>query len=198
MPAATILGLGLLAFEGALVRWLWPHCIRPALYYAGANTTVLRRVPVIGIAAWLLLASAFVLQLGGREGIDLAVNIAGSTLAFFYLLAYAFPRFVAAITGGWNDRVALRRAYASITQRTERLGPAEQELERLRRDIVALDRHRNPETDEWIDLIQGELLDWADGNDVSTDDAKTRSERIVELGMRLYPDTALPTNPSPT
>jgi len=193
MPAGTILGLGLLAFEGAMVMWLWPNCIRPALYYAGANTTVLRTVPVIGIAAWLLLALAFVLQLSGGQGIDMVVNVAGSALAFFYLAAFTFPRFVAALTGGWDDRIALRRSYSSVTQRAERLGGSQKEFERLRRDIVALDRHRNPETDEWIDLIQGELLDWADGNDVSPDASKARSDRIVELGTRLYPDTAPPT-----
>jgi hypothetical protein len=198
MPVGAILGLGLLAFEGAMVRWLWPNCIRPALYYAGANATVLRTVPVIGIAAWLLLALAFVLQLGGAERIDLAVNVAGSALAFVYLAAYTFPRFVSAVTGGWDDRIALRRFYSSITQRAEGLGRSGKELERLRRDIVALDGYRNAETDEWIDLIQSELLDWTDGNHVSTDAARTRSDRIVELGTRLYPDTAPPTNTSAT
>jgi len=90
----------------------------------------------------------------------------------------------------------LRREYNAISDMaTDSSTLTKPAFDGLRRRIVALDQFRTVETQQFIDLAQAELLDWADRRDVPRDEADDRDRNITRLGTALWPP---PSNGSPS
>jgi hypothetical protein len=185
--------------------WYWPHCARPALWYVGAEARVFDVLKVVGAGSWALAAFTALQQSDSQWRGWLQLTVTAGTL--FYLLAWPFPRPVAALAGGYDLKEGLRRYYFYVSREAERAGLTWREFgppsrrgmdlghpprggvpERLRRHIDELNRFRTPETTEWIDLVQGELLDWADDRPGDAMVKRARSNRIMSLGNELFPD----------
>jgi hypothetical protein len=71
---------------------------------------------------------------------------------------------------------------------------APNEIKQVRREVEALNRYRNLDTSAWIDLVQAELVELAEGATFEEVAASERSRQIVTLGKLLFPDTAAPTS----
>jgi hypothetical protein len=200
----ALVAAGSVALLGAVMIWYWPHCARPALWYVGSNGRVFNVLKVVGAGSWALAAFTALQQPDSQwRGWSQLIATGGT---FFFLAAWPFPRPVAALAGGYELKVGLRRYYGYVSREAQRAGLTFREFgppsrrgmdlghppsggvsERLRRHIDELDRFRTAETTEWIDLVQSELLDWADDQPVDPIEARARSNRIMSLGNQLFP-----------
>ena len=84
----------------------------------------------------------------------------------------------------------LLESYSEIVDVARRGASSEDELRRVRAEIIALERFRTPETAAFLDLAKAELIDWADGTDVPKPVADERERRVIELIHLLWPGRA--------
>lgn len=106
-------------------------------------------------------------------------------LPLWIILFGGGPRLIE-LLGGPIDKRHLGDAYNEIIQIGKRGATlTKPEFDRLRRLVVRLNRFRNPETDEFVTLVQREVLDWMDGR--SPEESIARAHRINDLAACLWP-----------
>src|SRR3990170_3180341 len=160
------------------------HAARPAAFWLAAGVFL-----VAG-------GTPFALPVGR---LPLALLVPGLAAAAVWL----WPRRLVDLTGGPTGRWGLRHAHRRIMQETRRIMEATDgremtraEVERLRAETLALSRFGSPETAEFIDLAQEELLEWLGDREPDPEHFRRRSERILELGDRLWGGGPPPPSPA--
>jgi hypothetical protein len=201
LAASTAAYFGAIVFPTVVPRISFP--VLTALLLAGMfpafiGVDVARRDPVaflsIAVPAGVLAIAAFVVPRVAGFWLDIA--------AIAFVLSFPFGSPV--VWRSWA-RLVLRRpimpmkarlrlAYHAVVEEAKRADLTDAEFRHLRRDIGGLDRFRTPETADFLDDAQGELLDWANGYVLPDEQADERGHRIADAGDRLWPPA--PTAPS--
>jgi hypothetical protein len=189
----ALIEVGVVALEAALIVYYWGHCAGPALMIAGARARTLRVIQAVGIGAIVSFVVKAALWLDGRP-IPTGLFVLQAILGVWYLAAWPAPELVARISGGRDQREALRMLLWRVNGARRRMWDGI-DPQQARADLLdATDRLRTfPRTPETAELIEAWLADMDpdEGRGTAEDRDNQRMETMIRESRRLWPDFQL-------